>query len=99
MYKIKVYSLKKDSSFINSSSKYLLNTNKGFIDLYVSNENIEKKCLIEFAKCPFFIIIKKNITKKILSDEHFEISNDETTINLEITTGCSIAKTKNKKNK
>lgn len=42
MYKIKVYSLKKDSSFINSSSKYLLNTNKGFIDLYVSNENIEK---------------------------------------------------------
>lgn len=86
-YKIEKISQRKTNENI---IKYKLLTKNKEIEVNISKNNIEKSFILEYIKCPFFILSYKNIENKINIDDSFEISNEESTLDLECQATCGL---------
>lgn len=70
-------------------------TVKKNIILNISNKDSEKISILEYLKCPFFILSFNDIEDEIKVEDSFEISNDEFTLNLECEASCGLRKSRN----
>jgi|GEM_PF-3694063 len=93
MYRIKVKSLK-NQVFAKSTNIYIytLLTNLGEINLCIAKSNIEKLNILNYINYPFYIILMKKVTSTISINDHFEISTDEHTLDMECDSSCCIQK-------
>ena len=75
---------------IHYTKLYELLTDNKEIELSISKENIEKSFMLDYIKCPFFILSYKDIDNEITIEDSFEISTEEATLDLECQATCGL---------